>query len=169
MSDTLFTESDLAAVRGLIKHWNEWGAPEYGKVRTTLRYATSEIGETHCERAIMLNTLLAEREAQAVQRERERNQYASTGLLHEDEQGKIGGHIVVGCSGGADYVGDFETGYPRQIMLSPVEGEGQATYYHESVVQREREAAKGLVEALEGAKLRLKGAGMLGGIYDEVN
>jgi hypothetical protein len=72
MSDATFTDGDLAVVRGLIKHWNEWGAPEYGKVRTTLRYATGEIEETYCELAIALNKLLAEREAQVRAEEREK-------------------------------------------------------------------------------------------------
>ncbi len=60
-----YTPTDLAAVRGLIKYWNEWGAPEYGKTRTTLRYADNCIDETYCELAVMLNALLAEREAEA--------------------------------------------------------------------------------------------------------
>jgi hypothetical protein len=101
------------------------------------------------EAAEMLDTALAEREAQAVQREQEKAEYTNNVLLHEDDDGNIGGHMVVGCSGGADYVGDIETGYPRRIMVAPVKGEGHATYYHESVVQREREAAKGLYDALE--------------------
>ena len=96
-----------------------------------------------------IKQFITDREAQVVQREQEKVRHTGNVLLHEDDDGNIGGHMVVGCSGGADYVGDTETGYPRRIMVAPVKGKGHATYYHESVVQREREAAKGLVEVLE--------------------
>jgi hypothetical protein len=39
-------------------------------------------------------------------------------LLHEDDEGKVGGFRLTGISGGADFVGDFnEGGFPRRLEL----------------------------------------------------
>jgi len=56
-------------------------------------------------------------------------------LLHEDNDGTLGGHVITGVSGGADYVGDFETGFPRELTMARYENfKLTAAYYHESVV-----------------------------------
>lgn len=70
-------------------------------------------------------------------------------LRHVDDNGREDGHTLMMVSGGADYIGDFDTGFPRFLELRRMHDHNKVMTY---VAEADRDHWKLRAEAAEAAR-----------------
>lgn len=102
------------------------------------------------------NDLIDKTIANAADKISEANTLAESALVHYNEEtNTFDGHTVIEVSGGADYIGSFDSGFPRRLTLARLNDiNNTAVYYHESEIDKLTDklvSARTSIELLQGA------------------